>query len=482
MLTSGLVWPSTPEPTIGRSSTHLLVLVAFGASVGAPARAHDGDGLASLKEISDAMADLAERVAPTTVYLQSDKGSGITSGLQQLMRDYALPQLQEGGPTFGTSSGSGVLVDADGLVLTNHHVVTGAQDLVVTLHDQRRFPAEVVGSDPRTDIAVVQILGEGPFPTAVVGDSDTLRVGEWVMAVGHPFDFQFTVTTGIVSARGRRNLVEQEIQDFIQTDAAVNPGSSGGPLFDLDGELVGINTAIYSPAGGPVASAGISFAIPSNMAQRISQELMATGRVAQAGIGVSTRDVAPTADDLRPGAEVTRLVPEGPAETAGLRRGDIIETVNGETVHGSRDLRAIVLARGPDESLKLRIRRGQRRLQLALRTVDDRTLGSADVALPYDAFEWAGLTLTEALPARLAEQGIVLPDDREGGLLVISAAPDGPGGQAGLAAGDVLLEVQHTPISDAKAFLEVVDGRRSAMVYFWRGEGEGIAAVAGLPD
>ena len=225
--------------------------------------------------MSDAMAELAAEVAPTTVYIQADKGTGVTAGLEQLMRDYALPRLDDRGPAISSASGSGVLIGADGLILTNHHVVAGASVLVVTLYDQRRLPARVVGSDPRTDVAIVQLLGEaGPFPVARPGDSDTLRVGEQVLAVGHPFDFQFTVTSGIVSALGRRNLVEQEIHDYIQTDASVNPGSSGGPLFNLDGELIGINTAIYSPSGEAGGGTGISFAIPSNMAMRVVRELM----------------------------------------------------------------------------------------------------------------------------------------------------------------------------------------------------------------
>ncbi len=436
--------------------------------------------------VSEATADLAEEVAPTTVYIQVDKGPGMTSGLEQLMRDYDLPRMEE--PTRGvqSSSGSGVIVREDGLVLTNHHVVSGSTVILVTLRDQRRLPAKVLGSDPRTDVAVLQLLGEGPFPAAQVGDSDQVRVGARVLTVGHPFDFTFTVTAGIVSARGRRNLVDEEIHDFIQTDAAIAPGSSGGPLFSLSGELVGINTAIYSPTAESTGSTGIAFAIPSNMAMRVASELLETGRVSQASIGVSSVDRPPSPEEPRPGAELTGLISGGPAEKAGLQVGDVVEAVNDDPVISARDLRAVILAQGTGAEVSLRVRRQDEQVTVVLSTVDDRALagvGLTEDTLPEGAFEWAGLTLVAATPELLEARGVALPDEMDGtGLLVLAADATGAATKAGLTAGDLLVEVQKKPIPHAAAFLSVVDGRRTAMVRFWRGEGFSYAAVAGLRD
>jgi S1-C subfamily serine protease len=306
-----------------------------------------------------------------------------------------------------------------------------------------------------------------------------LRVGEWVVAVGHPFDFQFTVTAGIVSARGRRNLARDEIQDYIQTDAAVNPGSSGGPLFNLDGEVVGINTAIFNP-GAVGTNAGISFAIPANMANRIIGQLRDTGRVARAGLGLSTADRRPSAENPRPGAEVLKVVPEGPAETAGLRRGDVITSVQGEPIAGSDDLRGIVLASDVGARLALEVERGAEHLTLTVATRDDRDMGPLGFDVPDGAVEWGGLVLA-TLDADSAARFGAAPPEREGPMLIVLAvAPASPGAAAGMLPGDVLLKVQNTPVGTVDELLAKAGGRRSATVSFWRNGGESIAILGGL--
>ena len=450
----------------------------------APPAWADRSGLTTALALGDAFADVAEQVGPATVYIQADKGRPISLGLQELMQEYDLPALGGGRPGWSSSTGSGVLVRADGLVLTNHHVISGAQSLTVTLWDKRTYPAHVVGSDPRTDIAVLQIEGEGPFPTAPVGDSDAVRIGHWVIAVGHPFDFQFTVTAGIVSARGRRNIIREEIQDYIQTDAAVNPGSSGGPLFNLRGEIVGINTAIYTPEGGSVQHAGISFAIPSNMAWRIARELMETGHVARASIGVSTRDAPATPDHPRPGAEITHVFAAGPAERAGLRRGDIILQVDQEAIGSGEDLRGLVRARGPGVTLSLTVERGGELRVVTLTPVVPEQIGALleSEALPTGTIEWAGLTLADASEANLSRFGVVLPPSQKGGALVLAVRPDSPGDDAGIAPGDVLLYVQKDEIGEVAQVLSLVGERRSVVVRFWRDNAERVAALGGLND
>ncbi len=435
--------------------------------------------LATAHALGSAFADLAEQVAPATVHIEVRKVRPLSTGMEQLLRDYGLPSPPDTSTGGGTSTGSGVIVSPGGRVVTNHHVVGGATRTTVTLHDKRSYEARLVGSDPRTDVAVLQIEGEGPFPWVKFGDSDRLRVGEWVVALGHPFDFQFTVTAGIVSARGRRNLARDEIQDYIQTDAAVNPGSSGGPLFNLDGEIIGINTAIFNP-GAVAANAGISFAIPANMVQRVLGELAETGRVARGGLGLVTKDRPATPENPRPGAEITRVVPEGPAERAGLRRGDVITAVGGEPVGGSNDLRGIVLATAIQTDLTLSLERGDELLTLPVRTRDDRDLGQTDFTLPEGAVEWGGLILTPVTEDLAARFGNAPPEREHPGLIVLSVAPASPGAAAGLLPGDILLQVQGGDLPSVEALWERVKGRRSATVGFWRNGGENLAILGGL--
>lgn len=454
----------------------LLVSAVFFFS--SPAQAGDSAPLASARALGDAFAEIVERVGPATVYIQANKGRPLALGLQQLLLDYDLPQPRPEAAGWSTSTGSGVIVQGGGLVITNHHVVSGATELTVTLWDKRSYPAVIIGSDPRTDIAVLQIEGEGPFPVAEIGDSGAVRIGHWVIAIGHPFDFQFTVTAGIVSARGRRNIIPEEIQDYIQTDAAVNPGSSGGPLFNLDGEVVGINTAIYTPEGGAVQHAGISFAIPSNMAWRISQELMQRGRVARASIGLTTRDIESTPDNPRPGAQITQIIAEGPAESAGLRRGDIILEVDGERIATTIDLRSLILTREPGSELSIHIARGDDELDVVVTAAGARIAADTSAA-PAEAFTWAGASLIEPTEERLAHFGVVGPEGASG-LLVLAVQPDSPAASAGIAPGDLLLQVQRHEIEDAEQFQAVTADRSSAMVWFWRGGTRTLAAVGGL--
>jgi serine protease Do len=435
--------------------------------------------LQTARALGTAFADLAEAVRPVTVHIQATKSRGISAGLSQLLRDYRLETPAPTGPALGQSTGSGVILSADGLVLTNHHVIGGSSDIIVTLHDKRRYPATLIGSDPRTDVAVLQLTSDERFSPAIMGDSDKLRVGEWVVAVGHPFEFQFTVTAGIVSARGRRNLNPAEISDFIQTDAAVNPGSSGGPLFNLDGEVIGINTAIFNP--GPQAShAGISLAIPANMATRIVRELQDTGRVARAGIGVSTRDRSATPENPRPGAEVTRVLPDGPAEEAGVRRGDVIIAVDGEPIATSEDLRGFVLTRGIDTVLTLRFERGREVQQVEMSTRDDRDLAAPDLAVPNDAAEWGGMVLAPVTAERAGRLGVKPPDRDPPGLLVLAVAPASASAAAGLLQGDILVEIGRKPVGTLSDLWELAGSRRSATVTLWRNGGEAVAILAGL--
>ncbi len=263
-----------------------------------------------------------------------------------------------GGPRefIQRSLGSGVIVDRSGIALTNHHVIEGATEIEVVTADGRKHRARVVGSDPKSDLAVLRILGGTDYPAARLGDSDAVQVGDWVLAIGSPFGFQQTVTAGIISAKGRV-LGQGPFDDFLQTDAAINPGNSGGPLVNMQGEVVGINTAIVSRSGG---SLGIGFAIPINLAKKIYTELTTRGRVARGWLGVS---VQPLTAELaksfgapdESGVLVADVMEGSPAHRSGLRAGDIILEVNGRRVTAPSDLQRAIGLAGPGSRARLKL-------------------------------------------------------------------------------------------------------------------------------
>ncbi len=330
--------------------------------------------------------------------------------------------------------GSGVIVDADrGLILTNNHVIERANEIVVTLHDGRRYDAEVIGADRETDIALIRIDAAGlhalPF-----ADSDHLRVGDFVVAIGNPFGLGQTVTSGIVSALGRSGLGEG-FEDFIQTDASINPGNSGGALVNLRGELIGINTAILARGGGNI---GIGFAIPINMARAVQEHLVEDGVVSRGQLGVAIQDLTPElaqafALDRTGGAVIARVEPDSPAQRAGLRAGDVVVEVDGRPVRGASDLRNRIglLRAGTDVELRL-LRNGR------AQTV------TARIEAPRPQ-ELDGQAIDPRLEgARFAR---VLDRDGAGRIRIASVQPRSPAARAGLREGDVLLSVNRREVS-----------------------------------
>ena len=417
-------------------------------------------------------------VLPTAVHIHVDRGPLIASGIQQMARDNLIPTPRKGQGVVKMSTGSGVIIDKKGLVLTNHHVINTAQTIQVTLHDQRVYTAELVASDPRTDLAVIQIQGEGPFTAAQFNTSDSVEVGEWVIAVGHPFNFPFTVTAGIVSALGRRGLAQNEIQDYIQTDVAVNPGSSGGPLFNTNGEVVGINTAIFSPDKENLASAGISFAIPAAMALDIGLQLASGEPIAASGIGVRTTTADASKQENRSGARITRVVAGSPAEAAGLRRGDVIFAVNGRPVSGSDDFKGMVQARKVGSKLRIRFGRGSKEITAIVDTMDANLIGASSSSNSTVLSQWAGLFLANATQENLTDRGISLPPSERGGVLVTQVQPESPAAKAGLLAGDVLLKISNSSIESVDDLLKTVENKPVVLISFWRGQNLYLAALA----
>ena len=435
---------------MNRRDTPIVSVLALAATLARPAAG------------AEPMADVAARVIPATVYVRSEGGEPFAGALVELFRDYGLP-VPEGEGVIGTASG--VIIRRDGLVLTNQHVVGVGRQVEVTLWDKRRYPARVLGGDPRTDVAVLQIEGEGPFPWAPLIDSDPVRPGQSVLAVGHPFDFTFTVTAGVVSARGRRNLSPGRVQDYLQTDASVNVGSSGGPLFNASGQVIGLNTAFYAPNPDEIPrNSGVSFAIPANLAWRVATELMDSGRVSRGALGITASDGdEAVADAERAAPMVLRLVPGGPAERAGVRVGDRVVAADGEPVDSVTALGALVGARGAGGVVTLTVERDgvDRAVRVALG--DARRVGPTLETAPEGAARWAGLALARG-------------DD--GRLRVVAADPDGAGPRAGLAPGDVLVQVFSDPVADAVQ-LQLAAERGLVMVRFERGDQLLWAAVTG---
>ncbi|MDB5940978.1 MAG: DegQ family serine endoprotease [Ramlibacter sp.] len=336
--------------------------------------------------------------------------------------------------------GSGFIVSADGVILTNAHVVKDASEVTVKLTDRREYRAKVLGADPKTDVAVLKIEAKN-LPVVALGNVKDLRVGEWVLAIGSPFGFENTVTAGVVSAKGR-SLPEDSAVPFIQTDVAVNPGNSGGPLFNSRGEVVGINSQIYSQSGGYM---GVSFAIPIDVATHVKNQIVTTGKVQHARLGVAVQEVNQALADSfnldRPeGALVSSVEKGSPADKAGLQPGDVIRAVDGQPIVASGDLPAIISRSAAGDSVKMDVWRKGSRVELTARLAD-----AADKAAKADS----GAEATEGGKLGLALRPLEGAEKRQagvsGGLLVEDAS--GAAARAGVEPGDVLLAVNGAPVS-----------------------------------
>ncbi|CAN7706676.1 DegQ family serine endoprotease [Acidovorax sp. LjRoot66] len=363
----------------------------------------------------------------------------------EFFRRFGVPGAGGGGaqpnvPTHG--QGSGFIVSADGLVLTNAHVVKGASDVTVKLTDRREFRAKVLGSDPKTDVAVLKIEAKN-LPTVRLGSTRDLQVGEWVLAIGSPFGFENSVTAGVVSAKGR-SLPDDSLVPFIQTDVAVNPGNSGGPLFNGRGEVVGINSQIYSRSGG---YQGVSFAIPIELADKIKEQIVATGKVRHAKLGVAVQEVNQAFAesfqlDKPEGALVASVTKDSPADKAGLQAGDVIRQVDGQPIVASGDLPAWVGQAQPGQKARLSVWRQGKSVELTATLGDASDKGKNAVAKADEATGKGqlGLSLRPLDADERRETGL-------GAGLVIEQAR-GPAAAAGVQPGDVLLAINGAPAKD----------------------------------
>jgi serine protease Do len=352
-----------------------------------------------------------------------------------------------------------VVVSTDGVVLTNHHVVDRAEDILVTLHDGREFDAKLEGSDPKSDVAVLKLEGEvSELVPIEFGDSEDLRLGEMVLAIGNPFGLSSTVTMGIVSAKSRANMGIMDYEDFIQTDAAINPGNSGGALVNLDGDLVGINTAIISRTGG---YQGVGLAIPSTMARAVMKSIEEHGKVMRGWLGVVIQDVDPELADamgleVSVGVVVADVVEGSPADEAGIERGDVIIEMNGAATDTAAHLRNEVAMLGPGRTAEFLIVRGdeKRTVEVTLGELSEQG-GPEPAEGPEQVQVLDGLGVAALDAATRSKLGI--PEDVDSGVVVTEVAPGSAAHEAGLAAGDVIVQVDKKDVKSPAGFAELVE-------------------------
>ncbi len=417
----------------------------------------------ALLDLSTAIFQVAKDTIPGVVHIEASQ-----------RQELALPQLPfENDPFFRYSFdaprmpkrfkrelsglGTGMIMDAQGHILTNNHVVGNAVEIWILLSSGKQYKATLVGADPKTDLAVIKIEAEEPLPHITFGNSDKVDLGTWVVAIGHPRGLDHTVTQGIISAKHRRGITDPgSYQDFLQTDAAINPGNSGGPLLNLRGEVIGVNVAIVSQYGG---FEGIGFAIPSNMAVHIAKELMAHGKVARGWLGVMVQQLTPELAETL-GLETTRgalvadVFRDGPAEEAGIKRGDVVVAYRGKEIYDVGSLRNEVAATPFGETVKMILLREGKRQELSLEIGN---LESAAKVMAVSLSDRLGGELREVTAKEVQKYSLKAGQ----GVAVTGLVPDGPLGKTGFEVGDIILEVNGQLVKDMKGFIDVLGSIKS---------------------
>lgn len=440
----------------------------------------------SVDGVRTSYADVVEKTSPAVVRIEAEiktKGQmlqfpfGDDDSLPGMpMQPNTRPQIQRG-------IGSGVIVSADGTIMTNNHVVEGAEKITVQTNNDKTFEAKVVGADKPSDLAVIKIEAQN-MPYLTLGNSDSVRVGDIVLAIGNPLGIGQTVTAGIISAKGRRTGLSDgsSFEDFLQTDAPINRGNSGGALVNLAGELIGINSQILSPGGANGGNIGIGFSIPSNMARTVMEQLLKDGKVHRGQLGIRIQNITDdTAKALElkdtQGVLVSEVIKGGAAEKAGLKRGDIITAVNGEKVEDSNVLRNKIAGTAPGTQVKLTVVRDGREQEITA-TLEEFNLDQAiknsnqqenNQAVPEKQSGKLGLGLQPITPQIARQLGV----SSDQGLVVTDVDPTGPGAEAGLARGDVILEINKKAVSsmeDVQSALQKPDSKPILLLVSRRGQ------------
>jgi serine protease Do len=414
----------------------VFTIHSFAAAEAAAPQSNESPGLRLLEEIQTVITDLAESVKPSVVNLFPLSGPG-------RVREPSQERLPN-----ATGSGSGVIIDPDGHIVTNNHVIGDATEIEVRFSDKSKAIAQVVGRDLDTDLAVLKVPADHPLPSAKFGDSSAVRVGQWVLAVGNPFGLDRTVTLGVVSGIGRENIRLSRYENFIQTDASINPGNSGGPLFNLRGEIIGINTAIINFAQG------IGFAIPSNMAKQVIQQLLAQGRVTRGWLGVG---IQPLTEELArkfgvnegDGVLVNEVFEKDPAAQAGIKPGDILTRIDGTVIDTPNRLSRVVAGLLPGSAIQVEIVRDQQRLVLNINLMERRDQAHvASIPSQTRAEVTLGIEVQELTPS-LAD---TFKLQEHQGVLISKVETDSLGQAEGLHEGDLIKEVNRIEVGSVGAF------------------------------
>ncbi|MDH3695410.1 MAG: DegQ family serine endoprotease [Gammaproteobacteria bacterium] len=453
----------------------------------------------NLSALPGSFADLVETVRPAVVNISTTGSVKLGnrfgspefnfppgSGLEEFFRRFGGPNLPQGHGERESKTqalGSGFIVDASGYVVTNNHVIDGAEEITVILADGTRLEAEVKGKDKRTDLALLKVKSDEPLPHVSFGNSESARVGDWVIAIGNPFGLGGSTTTGIISARGR-DINAGPFDDFLQIDAPINRGNSGGPLFNAQGEVIGVNTAIFSPNGGSV---GIGFAIPSSTALNVIDQLRADGLVKRGWLGVQiqmvTEDIAESLGiEKAQGALVADVVPDSPAEKAGLSAGDVIVKYDGKDVETMRDLPKLVAATKAGDSVKLEIVRDSKSKTLSAKidALNDNPEVVADNSSEStDEQPKLGLALAELTDEYRSQYRI---DDSTQGVLVVDVQPGSPAAKKGLRQGDVIVKVGGEFVEQPQDIIDSVkdadkENRETVLLLIDRGGNSRFVAV-----
>jgi serine protease Do len=443
---------------------------SYSPSVNNPSQALQRPAVSPLnaaKEMSAAFVDVSRRVTPSIVMIVNQEKLENSLGddaYHQLFGDDFFERFFNFSPRereqVQKTLGSGVVVSSDGYIITNNHVVEHSTKLQVTLPDGRRVAAKIIGTDPKTDLALVKVQANNLAPLAFA-DYNDIQVGEWVLAIGSPFGeaLQKSVTAGIISAKGRSNVGIADYEDFLQTDAAINPGNSGGALVDLDGRLIGINTAILSASG---ANAGVGFAIPVSIVQNVMNQLKSNGRVVRGYVGVIIQDLTP---DLQrslnagnsEGAVVSEVEKDSPAEKAGLKPYDIITSVNGKEVHSNAEVRNMISAMKPASTAELGIIRDGKQKTVRVTLTEMKGESMASGKIPAERQEKLGVEV-QTLTPDIARQ---LGTEQKQGVVITQVAPGSVAEDAGLQKGDVIFEVNRQPVSSVREFENQISSNKS---------------------
>lgn len=446
-----------------------------------------------LKEISSGFSRVAEKAIPGVVYIESyPKGSrpmtaptpGGHGGRPDNPFDYfndeffnrffGLPSQRERPPSKEAVRGTGFIVSADGYIVTNNHVVEESGKLLVTLHNGQKYAAQVIGLDPKTDLAVIKIK-ETNLPYLSFGNSDQLKVGDWAIAVGNPFGLQASVTVGVISAKGRNQLHIADFEDFIQTDAAINPGNSGGPLLNIDGEVIGVNTAIVSGSGGYI---GIGFAIPSLMAQRIIDQLISDGQVTRGFLGVTLQAIdSELANcyklDKARGALVTDVVKGSPADLAGLKQEDVIIAYNGREVDSLSSLRNAIALMKPGTRIILTVVREGKTFDVPV------TVSLAPVDDGVTSLQRVGIRIQNINQDIAKKLGV--PVDTKG-VVVISVEVGSPAASSGIVPGQTILAVNRQKVSSVEEINAILKSSSEDSILLMVSQGDIIRFVVLKPE